>query len=213
MLKQLFHSSSSSSTIRNTGADRIFLIVNTTMLIIGFLIVLYPLIYVVSASFSSPDAVISGRVKLLPVEFNLKAYEAVFKYERVWTGFANSLFYAVVGTVLNVVMTIMAAYPLSRRDLPGKNFLMLLFVFTMMFSGGLIPTYLVVKQLGLYNTRWAMILLPALSVWNLLICVTYFRTAIPVELLEAAQLDGCTDFQYLTQILLPLSKPIIAVLA
>jgi multiple sugar transport system permease protein/putative aldouronate transport system permease protein len=124
----------------------------------------------------------------------------------------NAIFYTVVGTALNVLMTILAAYPLSRRNLYGKNFLLFLFVFTMLFSGGLIPLYITVKQVGLYNTRGALIIPQALSVWNMIIALTFFRTFLPPELQEAAQLDGCDDFQFLLHIVLPLSAPIIAVL-
>jgi putative aldouronate transport system permease protein len=150
--------------IRDTGADLVFTIVNTTLLIVVFLLVLYPLVWVVSASFSDPIAVGSGRVVLLPVDFTVKAYKTIFQYSRVWSGYMNSIFYAVVGTLVNVGMTILAAYPLSRRDLYGKNFIMGLFVFSMMFSGGLIPFFLIVNKLGMYDTRWAIIIPQALSI-------------------------------------------------
>ena len=199
--------------IRETGSDLVFTAVNTAVLIVGTLAILYPLVYVVSASFSSGDAVMSGRVRLLPVGFTLRAYEKVFGYQRIWVGFKNSVFYAVVGTIVNVTMTIIAAYPLSRRDLYGRNVIISLFLFTLMFGGGLIPTYLLVKQVGLLNTRWALIIPQALSVWSLLIAIAFFRSSIPVELLEAAHLDGASDFHYFTRIALPLSTPLIAVLA
>jgi multiple sugar transport system permease protein/putative aldouronate transport system permease protein len=170
------------------------------------------MLYVVSASFSDPIAVSSGQVWLWPVNFTVKAYVKIFEYSRIWSGYANSLFYATVGTFVNVTMTILAAYPLSRNDLFGKNPLLFLFVFSMMFSGGLIPFYITVNQVGLYNTRWALIIPQALSVWNMIIAITFFRTSLPQELLEAAQLDGCSDIQYLLRIVLPLSTPIIAVM-
>lgn len=198
--------------IRETGTDLAFTIVNYIFLCIIFVSVLYPLIFVVSASFSDPIAVSTGKVVLWPVQFTLKAYQRIFEYSRIWSGYMNSIFYAVVGTAVNVVMTILAAYPLSRKDLYGKNLFMGLFVFSMMFSGGLIPFYLVVNELGLYNTRWAIIIPSALSVWNMIITITFFRSSLPQELLEAAQLDGCSDIQYLARIVLPLSAPIIAVL-
>ncbi|MBX3050472.1 MAG: carbohydrate ABC transporter permease [Caldilineaceae bacterium] len=166
----------------------------------------------VSASFSDGAAVISGRVVLWPVDFSLLAYEKIFQYESIWTGYANSLFYAVVGTSVNIVLTLFAAYALSRQDMYGRKVIMGIFVFTMFFNGGLIPTYLLVKDLGMLNTRAAMIIPQALSVWNLIIAIAYFRSAIPGELLEAARLDGCNDFQYFFRILMPLSTPIIAVL-
>ncbi len=199
--------------IRESRVDALFTTLNSTFLVVVFLAVLYPLVYVVSASFSDPIAVSSGKVWLLPIGFTTKAYVKIFEYPSVWSGYANSLFYATVGTIVNVTMTILAAYPLSRKDLFGKNPLLFLFVFSMMFSGGLIPLYITVNQLGLYNTRWALIIPQALSVWNMIIAITFFRTSLPQELLEAAQLDGCSDFQYLVQIVLPLSAPIIAVLS
>ena len=198
--------------IRESRVDRIFNLVNYTILTVFLLVVLYPLIYVVSASFSDGAAVISGRVVLWPVDFSLLAYEKIFEYESIWTGYANSLFYAVVGTSVNIVLTLFAAYALSRQDMYGRKVIMGLFVFTMFFNGGLIPTYLLVKDLGMLNTRAAMIIPQALSVWNLIIAIAYFRSAIPSELLEAARLDGCNDFQYFFRILIPLSAPIIAVL-
>ena len=198
--------------IRESRVDLIFTIINNSFLVVVLLVILYPLIYVVSASFSDPNAVASGQVWLWPINFTPKAYVRIFEYSRIWSGYANSLFYATVGTLVNVTMTILAAYPLSRKDLFGKNPLLFLFVFSMMFSGGLIPLYITVNQVGLYNTRWALIIPQALSVWNMIIAITFFRTSLPPELLEAAQLDGCNDIQYLTRIVLPLSAPIIAVL-
>lgn len=201
------------SLIKDTRGDRIFMVINYVALTILLLIVLYPLIYILSASFSDPRAVTSGRVWLWPVEPTLKGYEAIFKNKLLVSGFANALFYTIVGTLINVVMTILAAYPLSRPDLPGRGFLTLLFFFTTLFSGGLIPSYLVVRDLGMINTRWAMLIPGALAVWNVLIMRTYFQTSIPRELYEAAQLDGCDEFTYLRTIVLPLSGPIIAVVA
>ncbi|MCE5259322.1 MAG: carbohydrate ABC transporter permease [Chloroflexi bacterium] len=198
--------------IRESSGDRVFTILNNTFLLLILLAVLYPLVYVVSASFSDPVAVSSGQVWLWPVGFTTKAYVKIFEYSRIWTGYLNSIFYTVVGTLVNVTMTILAAYPLSRKDLYGRNPLMFLFVFSMMFSGGLIPFYITVNQLGLYNTRWALIIPQALSVWNMIITISFFRSSLPPELLEAAQLDGCNDIQYLFRIVLPLSTPIIAVL-
>jgi multiple sugar transport system permease protein/putative aldouronate transport system permease protein len=201
-----------STHIHETGFDLAFTIINTIFLILFLIIVLYPLLYVVSASFSDPNAVAAGKVWLWPVKFTTKAYVRIFEYKSVWSGYANSLFYATVGTLVNVTVTILAAYPLSRKDLFGKNVIMFLFVFSMMFSGGLIPYYMVVNSVGLYNTRWAIIIPSALSVWNMIITITFFRSSLPQELLEAAQLDGCSDIQYLLQIVIPLSAPIIAVL-
>jgi multiple sugar transport system permease protein/putative aldouronate transport system permease protein len=201
------------SLIKDTRGDRIFMVINYLALTILLLIVLYPLIYILSASFSDPRAVTSGRVWLWPVEPTLRGYEAIFKNKLLVSGFANALFYTIVGTLINVVMTILAAYPLSRPDLPGRGILTLIFFFTTLFSGGLIPSYLVVRDLGMINTRWAMLIPGALAVWNVLIMRTYFQTSIPRELYEAAQLDGCDEFTYLRSVVLPLSGPIIAVVA
>lgn len=198
--------------VKDTGVDRLFNIINYTVLLLIVLAIILPLLFIVSASLSSPQAVMAGSVKLLPVDFSLAGYEAVFEHQRIWTGFANSIFYAVVGTTFNVVMTIMAGYPLSRTDLVGRRIIIFLFMFTMLFQAGLIPTYLVVQQLGLLNTRLAVILPTGIGIWNLLITVTFFRTTIPHELLEAARIDGCSDFRFLLNIVLPLSRPIIAVL-
>jgi putative aldouronate transport system permease protein len=199
------------SAIKESRPDRIFNICNYLVLTVFLLSVLYPLMYIVSASVSNPTAVVAGRVWLWPVEPTLDGYRAIFRYNTIVRGYLNSIFYLVVGTLVNVIMTILAAYPLSRRDLYGRNWIMVLFVFTTLFSGGLIPTYLVVRNMGLLNTRWALIIPGALAVWNVIITRTYFQVTIPHALLEAAQLDGCDDFTFLWKIVLPLSGPIIAV--
>ena len=182
-------------------------------LIACLLIVLYPLIYIVSASVSDPMAVTAGKVWLLPVDFSLRGYEVTFQNPQIITGYLNSLFYTVVGTLISVILTVLVAYPLSRRDLYGTNVIMFLITFTLIFSGGLIPTYLVVRDLGMINTRWAMLIPNAIAAFQVIIARTFFRSAIPIELAEAAELDGCNDLQFLWAVVLPLSKPIIAVLA
>ncbi len=199
--------------IKEASGDRLFDAINYIILSIVLLLVLYPLVYVVSASFSSTNAVLSGRVWLWPVEFSLDGYKAVFKNKMVLTGFLNTFIYTAIGTLVNVILSIMAAYPLSRKDFKGRNFFMLMLVFTMMFNGGLIPSYLVVKNLGMIDTIWSMVIPVALSVWNVIIMRTYFQVTLPSELLEAAQMDGCTDIKFLIRIVLPLSGPIIAVIA
>lgn len=205
-------SNKQNNTIQSSAVDRIFTIINYTLLTIILIIVLYPLVYTLSASFSDPSAVITGKVVLLPVDFSLVGYQKLFNYPTIINGMLNSLFYTVVGSALSVVITFMAAYPLTRKDLPGRRFLTILFFFPMLFSGGLIPFYLVVRDLGLINTRWALIIPTALSVWNLIITISYLRSSIPPELWEAAQIDGCSDFGYLIKIVLPLAKSLIAVL-
>lgn len=195
-----------------TRRDKVFNFVNISIVTLFFLAVLFPLIYVVSASFSDPNKVIQGRVWLWPVGFNLEGYKAVFDNPRVMSGYLNSFIIMVGGTAVNVVMTILAGYPLSRKDFPDRHLLMGLFVFTIMFSGGLIPTYILVKNLGLIDTRWALILPTAIGVWNAIIVRTYFQTTIPGDLLEAAQIEGCNEFHFLWKIVIPLSGPIIAVI-
>lgn len=175
-------------------------------------IILYPLVYIISASLSSPIAVTSGRVWLFPVEPTLRGYTTALSNPQLMIGYANSLFYAFAGTLISTTLTIMAAYPLSRRNLVGRSLVMYLFAFTMLFSGGLIPLYLVVKELGLIDTRWALILPNALSVFLVIVARTFFQNNIPDELVEASEMDGCSDFRFILQIVLPLSKPIIAVL-
>ena len=192
--------------------DLIFNIVNYTLLGLALVIYLYPLIYIVSSSFSSVDAVVKGKVWLFPVDFSLDGYKAVFKSSKIWTGYLNSFIYMIVGTAINLVVTLMAAYPLSRQDLKGRNAIMMFFSFTMIFSGGIVPTYLVVSKLKLINTIWAMVIPGALSVYFMIIAKTFFQTTIPVELQEAAEMEGCSTPKLIWYIILPLSKAIIAVL-
>lgn len=193
-------------------SDKLFYVLVIVLLSSFFLIVLYPCIYVVSASISSGNAVQSGKVILLPVDFSLKGYETVFNTPKVWTGFRNSLFYTVAGTAINLVMTLTAAYCLARKDVPGSNFIMLFFTFTMFFSGGLIPGYLLIRQLRMLNTAWALILPGAISVYNLIMARTFIQSTIPSELLEASMMDGCSDIMFFLKIVIPLSKAIMAVL-
>lgn len=201
------------SIVRDTVGDRIFMAFNYLVLTLLLVVILYPLLYVLGASFSSGQAIASGRFWLWPVEPTIAGYEAIFKNRQVLVGFYNSLFYTVVGTLVNVVMTILAAYPLSRPELPGRRIIAFIFFFTLLFSGGLIPTYLVVRDLDMLSTRWAMIVPTALSVFNVLIARTFFENNISRELREAAELDGCDDFNFLVRIVLPLSGAILAVLA
>lgn len=176
------------------------------------LIVLIPLIFVIAASFSDPDLVIKGKVLLLPKSFTTKAYTMVFENEDIWRGFRNSCLYTIAGTLTSVILTILAAYPLSRKELPGRNLFMMLILFTMYFSGGMIPTYLLVKDLGMYNTIWALLIPAAISTYNLIVAKTFFENSIPGELYESARLDGCGNVAMLHRIVLPLSKAILAVL-
>ena len=202
-----------SNGIRNSLRDRVFMFFVYLFLVAVLFIVLYPMIYIVSASFSDPLAVTAGKVWLYPVDFSLRGYQVTFQNPQIVTGYVNSLFYTVAGTLISVVLTVLVAYPLSRRDLYGSNILMFLITFTLIFSGGLIPTYLVVKDLGMIDTRWALLIPQAVAAFQVIIARTFFRSAIPEELVEAADLDGCNDMQFLLRVVLPLSKPIIAVLA
>ena len=198
--------------IKSSGIDRIFDILVYCIAIFAFLIVLIPLMNVISSSFSSGKMVQTGQIRIFPKEFTLDAYKMVFGYRDIWIGYRNTIFYTFVGTTLNVIFTILMAYPLSRRDLKGKAIIMKLLVFTMMFSGGLIPNYLLVKNLHLLNTAWSLWLPGLLSVYNVIVMRTFFQTTIPEELLEAAQIDGCTNRKYLVSVVLPLSKTILAVM-
>lgn len=193
-------------------SDRIMQAIVYALMLLLILIILYPLIYVASSSFSSGEAVSTGKVLLWPVEFSLQGYKAVFAYQQVWVGYRNTIFYTVVGTLLNLTLTIMAAYPLSRKNFQFRNFYMTLFLIIMFFSGGIIPNYILMTKLHLTNTRWSLILSGSISVYNMIIMRTYFQNSIPNELLEAAKIDGITDIGYLLKVVLPLSKSILAVI-
>jgi putative aldouronate transport system permease protein len=201
------------STIAETRGDRIFLIGIKVMLWIALIAVAVPLIYVVASSFSSASAVSAGRVLLWPVEPSLRAYQDALSNPQVLQGYYNSLIYAIGGTMISVTLTVAIAYPLSRKTFFGRNLIMSLLIFTMLFSGGLIPTYLVVQSLGMLNTRWALLIPSAIGVWQVIIARTFFRSTIPDELYEAATLDGASDLRFLWSIVLPLSKPMLAVIA
>jgi len=203
--------SSTPSSVKESGGDRAFNIFNYTILTLFLIAVAYPLIYIVSASISDAQAVTSGQVWLWPVDITFEGYTAILNHPLLVRSFFNSVFYTAAGAFVSVFLTILAAYPLSRRDLYGGNAILFLFMFTLLFSGGLIPTYLVVKELGMLNTRWALIIPAALSVYNMIITRTFFQTSIPGELLEAAKIDGASDFRFLKDVVLPLSGPIIAV--
>lgn len=193
-------------------SDQIMRDIVYALMFLLILIILYPLIYVVSSSFSSGEAVSTGKVLLWPVEFSLQGYKAVFAYQQVWVGYRNTIFYTVAGTLLNLTLTIMAAYPLSRKNFQFRNFYMTLFLITMFFSGGIIPNYILMTKLHLTNTRWSLILSGSISVYNMIIMRTFFQNSIPNELLEAAKIDGITDIGYLLKVVLPLSKSILAVI-
>lgn len=191
--------------------DRIMYTVVDIVMILLLLIIVYPLVYVVSSSFSSGAAVTAGRVVLWPVDFSTAGYEIVFSYKLIWTAYGNTIWYTVVGTIINIILTTMVAYPLSRKNFQGKNIYLAIFMITMFFSGGMIPDYILMNKLGLNGTRWAIVLSGALSVYNMIVMRTFFINSIPGELLEAAKIDGISDIKYLFKIVIPLSKAVFAV--
>lgn len=199
--------------MRMTKGDVVFTICNYIFVILAVVITLYPLIYVLSASISEPTKVNSGEMWLWPVDITFAGYRRVFNNPDIWSGYANTIFYTVFGTLINLVLTIPCAYALAKKHLPFKKGISFIILFTMFFSGGLIPTYLVVDGLGMRNTIWAILIPSAVSMYNIIIMRTYFQSRIPLELEEAAKVDGCTNFRLLLSIVLPLSIPIIAVIA
>ena len=198
--------------IQKTTTDKVFLLINKFFLLVIFVVTLYPLVFVISASVSNPDAVSTGKMLLWPVGFTMEGYQYILRYQDVWTGYANTIFYTFGGTFLNLLVTLPCAYALSRRDLEGQGIIMTIFLVTMYFSGGLIPSYLLMKGLHLVNTRAYMLLSGLVSTYNLIVARTFFSNTIPWELHEASFIDGCSDFQVFRSIVLPLSKPIIIVL-
>ncbi|WP_397361856.1 carbohydrate ABC transporter permease [Paenibacillus sp.] len=181
--------------------------------VIFLVIVLYPIYFIIIASFSDPTEVSNGNVWFFPSGFTLEGYKELFKHSNIWTGYRNTIIYTIVGTAIGLLVNIPAAYALSRKDLVGRKFLSLFFIFTMFFNGGLIPTFLTVQDLHLYDTFWVMVLPFSVVVFNIIVARTFFQTSIPKDLWEVAQIDGCGHLRYFAQVVLPLSKAIIAVLA
>ncbi len=175
-------------------------------------IVAYPIYYVLVASFSNPYDVYAGKTFLLPSEFSLKGYQAVFADSNIFTGYINSIKYTVIGTIFSVVMLYITAYPLAQKNLPGRKWISIFFIITMYFGGGLIPTYLIVKETGLINNIWALFLPGGVAVGNMIIVRNYFQNSIPRDLIEAAEIDGCSKMRTFLSIVIPLSKPIMAVM-
>lgn len=204
-------SRSKNAHIREVWQDRLFHIFNQILFVIILFIVIYPLYFIVIASFSDPSAVLNGEVVFWPKDVSLIGYSAIMEYTRIWRGYMWSIIYTVVGTALSVTLTMLLAYALSCQFV-GKKLVNWLIVFTMFFSGGLIPTFLTMKNLGLYNRPLIMILMGAISVWNTMIARTFIQTSLPQGLYEAAQIDGASHARYFFQIVLPLSSTIIAVL-
>ena len=192
--------------------DRVFTIINAIIMILVCIVVVYPLYYVLLASVTDPVVVNSGKLLLYPEAWYTEGYITTLEYGPLWTAYKNTIVYTVVGTVVSLICTIPAGYALSRMDLVGRKPIMFLFTFTMFFSGGMIPLYLTIQQLHIYNTIWAMVLPVAVSAYNLIVCRSFFDTSVPIELLEAAKIDGCSDFGFFFKIAIPLSKTIIAVM-
>ncbi|MDQ6420277.1 carbohydrate ABC transporter permease [Paenibacillus sp. LHD-117] len=201
------------SAVKETGRDKLFLISNYLYVFLAFIIVAYPVVYMISASISDPKLVGSGEMWLWPKGITFEGYQRVFQTTSIWTGYGNTILYTVVGTAINLFVTLPAAYALSRKDFAGRHFFMGMFMVTMFFGGGLIPSYLLVKELGMVDTMWALVIPSAASIWNIIVSRTFFQSSIPKELQEAAQIDGCTNLRLFFKIILPLSMPIIAVMA
>ena len=197
------------SLVRYTFGDRIFLCLDWLILSVFLLVLVYPLLFIISASFTAGVSVMS--LTLIPARVSFAGYEAVFKYKPIWNSYYNSFIYMTGGTLVSLFVTVCCAYPLSRPDFKGRGFIMVLCMITMYFSGGTIPTFLQIRNLGLLGSRLSVILPGAMSVYNMIVMRTYMKTQIPHEIFESAQIDGCGNIRYLLRILLPLSVPILAV--
>ena len=197
---------------KSTGGELVFDIVLMIMFGIIGLLFFIPFLHVVACSFSTPTEVVSGNVGIFPVKFSLEGYKNVFAKESLLTGFFNSLFYTGLGTVIQVSLQMLCAYPLSRKDFKAKGIINVILVLTMFISGGMIPTYILISQLRMLNTIWAIIIPGCVSVFNIIVIRTYITSSIPYELQEAAKIDGCGDFGIFLKVILPLSKPIILVM-
>ena len=198
--------------VKMSGADRIFTIINGIIMLLICIVIVYPLYYVVIASITDPVIVNSGRPLFYPEKLYLDGFKTTLAYKPLWTAYGNTILYTVTGTIVSLIATIPAGYALSRKDLPGRRGLIFVFTFTMFFSGGIVPLYLTLQKLNMYNTIFAMILPLAVSAYNLIVCRSFFESGIPDELLEAAKVDGCSDFGFFFKIVIPLSSTIIAVM-
>ncbi len=198
--------------INNCAQDKVFMTVLHVVLAFVLIVVIYPLLFVLFASMSDPQYVNSGALLLYPKGFNLLGYQQVFRDQRILIGYGNTIYYTVFGTILAVAVNMMGGYALSRDDLPGRGIVMALFVFTMYFGGGMIPFYLIVRNLHLTNTRTILVLLGGTSVYNMIIARSFFISTIPRELQEAAEIDGCGTGRFFFSIVMPLSKAITAVI-
>ncbi len=198
---------------RETRADRTFGVINAVLLTLIVVVELYPLYFTVIASISDPYAVVKGKVFLTPVGFTWDAYKYVFSESRIWRGYRNTLLYTVFGTSWNLLLTIPTAYVLSKKDLVGRGWITTFFLVPMYFGGGLIPTYLQVRSLNLIDKPWTLVVLGGLSIYNMVVARVYYQSSIPGEIYESARIDGANDFKQFFRIALPLSAPILAVMA
>ncbi|HIS92510.1 MAG TPA: carbohydrate ABC transporter permease [Candidatus Alectryocaccomicrobium excrementavium] len=199
--------------MKRTLSDKTFDWINGAILFALTLIFLYPLYFVLIASISEPYEVVQGNVLFWPRGFTLTAYQNVLRESSVWTGYRNSIFYTLLGTAYNLVLTIPAAYVLTKQHMPGRGLLTAYFFITMYFSGGMIPTYIIIRELNLINTPWVLIIGTGVSCWNLLVTRQFFSSTIPLELYESAEIDGANEFRMFFRIALPLAAPIVAVMA
>ncbi len=197
---------------KTSRGDRLFHVINACIMLIISVVIIYPIYYIILASVTDPTVVNTGKPLLIPGDFYLEGYKTAFRYKPLFTGFRNSVIYTALGTAISLVLTVPGAYALSRKDMKGRNVVMFLFTFTMFFSGGMIPSYMLVKELGLIGTMWSIVLPGAVSVYNLIVIKTFFQSNIPDELLEAAKMDGCSDIRFFLSVALKVSGTIIAVM-
>ncbi|MFV0504429.1 MAG: carbohydrate ABC transporter permease [Lachnospirales bacterium] len=198
--------------IKNSFSDYVFDLASIIFCIAILIVVLYPLYFVIIASFSDPNAVSTGQTLLFPKGITLDGYKELLNHKNIWIGYRNTIFYTLIGTFISLSVNISAAYALSRKDLVGRKYIAIFYVFTMFFNGGLIPTFMTIQQFGLYDTFWVMILPFSVFVYDIVVARTFFQTSIPDELLDAAQVDGCGNLRFFLTMVLPLAKPILAVL-
>ncbi len=210
--KQKNTTAAASLNIKQTAGDKAFDILNIIIMIILCVIIVYPLYYVILASITDPRVVNTGKLLFYPEAPYFKGYSEAFKYPQLISGYKNTIWYTFLNAIVSLVCTVSGAYALSRKDLAGRRQIMFLFTFTMFFNGGIIPMFLTIKMLKIYNTAWALVLPAAVSVYNMIVCRSFFESSLPDDLLGAAQIDGCNDFRFFFQIALPLSKTIIAVM-
>ncbi|KRG15470.1 carbohydrate ABC transporter permease [Lederbergia galactosidilytica] len=194
-------------------SDKTFDIVNKIFVGLITLVIVYPLIFVISASISDPAAVSTGKMWLWPVDITFAGYKRVFQNDAIWLGYRNTIFYTILGTIIHLIVLLPCAYALSRKEVMGKKYILWIILFTMMFNGGLIPTYLVIKTLGMVDTVWAIVIPGVVGAWSILVARTFFQQTIPDQLVEAAKIDGASDYYIFGKVVLPLSMPIIAVMA